>query len=511
MQSDPTPPRSVLDRALSLFSEVRAGEGARAVVMLANVFLLLTAYYVIKTVREPMILADGSAELKSWASAGQALALLVFVPAYSWLASRAPRRVLIVAVSGFFVLCLQLFYPVAVDAVNTAATIEQGEEAADAVGAAAIGVAEAVSAQRARDGVIAAVTAVEAEAEAAAPSEPRRPRPADFLRLGFVFYVWVGIFSLAMIAQFWSFANDIYSREAGDRIFPIIAIGATVGAAFGSKITAQLFSLGVEVPAMLQIASALVALHALILWLTSRRLERSERTTGTNAAAPAADMAGGFGLVLRSGYLRWIALVVLLLNLVNTNGEYILSKMVLAQALALKDAGEIASVGAYIGAFYGDFFSVVNIATMAVQALLVSRIVRYAGMRGVLFALPIVALGAYSLAAAGVGLVAYRWAKTAENTTDYSVMNTAKALVWLPTSRAEKYAGKQAIDTFVVRLGDLGATGLMLIGTELFAWSVRSFALANVALACVWLASSAALFARYSALVRSADRPARDG
>ena len=45
-----------LDRLLGLFSEVHPGEGARALLMLVNVFLILVSYYVIKTVREPLIL-----------------------------------------------------------------------------------------------------------------------------------------------------------------------------------------------------------------------------------------------------------------------------------------------------------------------------------------------------------------------------------------------------------------------------------------------------------------------
>jgi AAA family ATP:ADP antiporter len=33
--------------------------------------------------------------------------------------------------------------------------------------------------------------------------------------VGVVFFIWIGIFSVSLIAQFWSFANDLYSKEAG--------------------------------------------------------------------------------------------------------------------------------------------------------------------------------------------------------------------------------------------------------------------------------------------------------
>src|SRR6186997_1598761 len=85
-----------LERALGLISDVHPGEAGRALLMLANIFLILVAYYIIKTVREPLILTTpvpeslqalgiaGPAEVKTYASAGQALLLMAYVPLYSW-------------------------------------------------------------------------------------------------------------------------------------------------------------------------------------------------------------------------------------------------------------------------------------------------------------------------------------------------------------------------------------------------------------------------------------------
>src|SRR6476619_2192971 len=98
--------KSRLDRALALFTDVRAGEGATAVLMLVNVFLLLICYSVIKTVREPLILLGGGAEVRSYTAAGQALLLMGFVPLYRWFASRVDRVKLLVGVTVFFVICV---------------------------------------------------------------------------------------------------------------------------------------------------------------------------------------------------------------------------------------------------------------------------------------------------------------------------------------------------------------------------------------------------------------------
>src|SRR6185437_16183342 len=101
--------KSRLDRALSIFADVRVGEGATALLMLVNIFLLLVCYSVIKTVREPLVLLGGGAELRSYSAALQAVTLIAFVPLYSWLASRVDRTKLLVGVTLFFVVCIELF------------------------------------------------------------------------------------------------------------------------------------------------------------------------------------------------------------------------------------------------------------------------------------------------------------------------------------------------------------------------------------------------------------------
>ena len=45
-----------------------------------NVFLILMAYYVLKPVREALILGEGSAELKTYMSAFQVVVLAFVVP-----------------------------------------------------------------------------------------------------------------------------------------------------------------------------------------------------------------------------------------------------------------------------------------------------------------------------------------------------------------------------------------------------------------------------------------------
>jgi AAA family ATP:ADP antiporter len=412
-------PKSPLDRALSLFAEVRAGEGTTAVLMLINIFTLLVCYSIIKTVREPLILLGGGAEVRSYAAAGQALLLMGFVPAFGWIASRVDRTRLLVGMTLFFIACVELFS--------------------------------------------AAVAA-------------RVPY------IGVAFFIWVGIFNMSLVAQFWSFANDIYTKDAGDRLFPIIVVGMTAGAPIGSLIAARLFHLRVHPQAILQISALLLATSAaLYLWI-NRRVDRRAPT------APPMAGTGGFQLVLRNPYLRLVAALIVVLNVVNTTGEYLISRLLSAHVQQLATLDPTFDRQAYIGAFAGDYQFWVNVTAFLLQAFVASRLVKYRGLPGVLLALPLIALGGYAIVAAGAGMALVRWIKTAENATDYSIMNTARQLLWLPTTREEKYKAKQAIDTFFVRSGDVLSAAVVFAGAGVFHLTVPQFASVNVALTFVWLA-----------------------
>ncbi len=426
----------LLERLLRPFTDVHAGEAGTALLMFANLFLLLLGYYILRTVREPLILAGG-AELKSYASAGQALTLMAFVPLYGWFSSRVDRARLILGFILFFIVNIELF------------------SLAGRWGVPYVGIA---------------------------------------------YYVWVGIFSLATIAQFWSYANDIYRREAGERLFPFIFLGATLGAPVGAWIAGRLFQAGMSPYSMMHVTTAILCVHLLLYRVVDRREARRPNPGG--ATTPLSAATGGFKLVFASPYLRLLALLIFLLNVVNSTGNYIVDKTVLAAAHAAIAADPSISQDAFLGSFYGNFSFYFSTLGAVLQAFFVSRFVKYSGMTGALLALPVVALGAYGLIAAGAGLAIIRWAKIAENATDYSVMNTARQLVWLPTTRDEKYKAKQAVDTFFVRMGDLGQAALVFAGTTWFAFGPRNFAFVNLLLIAAWFAVALLLLREYGRIMR---------
>ncbi|HET9250510.1 MAG TPA: Npt1/Npt2 family nucleotide transporter, partial [Candidatus Eisenbacteria bacterium] len=153
--------------------------------------------------------------------------------------------------------------------------------------------------------------------------------------------------------------------------------------------------------------------------------------------------------------------------------------------------------------FYGNYFTIVNILAAVIQAFLVSRLIRFLGVRGALLVLPVVSLMGYLSMAFIPVLGLIRGAKIAENSLDYSLQNTTRNALYLPTSREAKYKAKQANDTFFVRLGDLASAGLVFAGTTWLAFTRREFALVAVALVLVWLTIAFLLGKRFQTLAHT--------
>lgn len=433
-----------MDRVLGMFTTVEAGEGVGALLLAANVFLLLTAYYILKTVREALVLADGGAEVKAYASAGQAMLLLAVIPAYGWLANRLTRFRLIAAVMLFFLSNLPVFYVL------------------DAAG----------------------------------------------VPIGVPFYLWLGIFNLMALAQFWAFANDLYTEEQGKRLFPVLGIGSSLGALVGAQVASRFF-VGLGVGQLLLIAGLLISGSLFVSWLVNLRACSACAVQRINSASTVGSRSA-FDIILKDRYLRLIALMVILLNVVNTGGEYLLSRLVVAEATsaAAGAADPVAARQAFIGHFYGNYYTWVGLGGLFLQLFLVSRVLRWVGVKGALFFLPAIALGGYSALAVLPALTIALTTKILENSTDYSIENTARHALFLPVSREAKYKAKTAIDTFFYRTGDMTQAGIVWLGTSL-AFTPGQFALTNVALIGLWLGVTFML-ARMSTLPAPAVIPAGD-
>ena len=124
---------------------------------------------------------------------------------------------------------------------------------------------------------------------------------------------------------------------------------------------------------------------------------------------------------------------------------------------------------------------------MFLQAFVVGRLVKYGGLSVAFFVLPVIALMDASLVAIIPALWILQVGKVAENATDYSINNTVRNMLWLPTTEDMKYKAKQAVDTFFVRMGDTSHAIVVLILAETLHFGVRAMAITNIILVGAWL------------------------
>jgi AAA family ATP:ADP antiporter len=142
-------------------------------------FCVLSAYYILRPVREAMAVGSGS-ETIPYLFIGTFIAMLVVTPIFGWVTSRFPRRVFLPWVYLFFIANILIFW------VVFSNRIDDGQ---------------------------------------------------DHIWLGRSFFVWLSVFNLFVVSVFWSFMADIYTREQGRRLFGLITSGGSIGALFGGAVT----------------------------------------------------------------------------------------------------------------------------------------------------------------------------------------------------------------------------------------------------------------------------------
>jgi len=440
MQTGGKPP-GFLYKILRLFTVIQPGEAMTAFLLMLNVFLLLAAYYIIKPIRDALMLEEWPPEMKSYLSAAIAVLLIFVVKIFSSIASRLPRQKLITWVTLFFISNLGLFYVLHLSGVGPGA-------------------------------------------------------------MGIIFFIWVGIFNLMVIAQFWCFANDLYTEEEGKRLFPIVAFGAVFGGFAGGTITKWLVEpLGKF--QLLLVAGGILGICILLAWIIHQReIKRIEAKTvkvGQEEKFRKGDQekplekGGAFQLLFKSRYLLYIAFFVLLLNFINTNGVYMLDTV--AKAAAAKTVET-----QFLTKFFAGFYNIQNLFAMFVQLFIVSRIFKWFGVRVAIFFLPALALGGYLFISLGSFLVLVKWVKALENGTDYSLMNTTRHSLFLITSREEKYKAQAVTKTFFHRSGDVLSALLVALGLGIFAFNIENFAMVNVVLVLIWIILGILIFREHKKL-----------
>lgn len=310
------------------------------------------------------------------------------------------------------------------------------------------------------------------------------------------FYFLGDLYSSLMVATFFAFANDSVDSDAAKRLYGIVGLGGVAGGAFGSSIvSAAIDRLPTErwLLVCIGIAFAIVGLA----WFAGRLVDRSptlgpspktEEPPPESGSEKRSAALEGARLVLRSRYLLAIVAIVGLYEMVSTIMDFQFTATVQRSLDAKAIPGHFATV-----------FAITNWTALAVQLFFTSFVMRRFGLTVALMVLPVAAaIGSTAFLVAPVLLVGSAL-NTADNAFSYSINQSAKEVLYVPTTRDEKYKAKAFIDMFVQRTAKALAVVLSLgISSWVASFAgVRYLSIATLVILGVWAFSAVSAGRRF--------------
>ena len=222
------------------------------------IFTLMTAYYLLRPVRDAMASDWTDAEV-SWLWTINFFISTFLVAAYGVVVSKVSFHRLVPVVYGFFALSFAAFY-----------VLTQGEQS----------------------------TLVDQ-----------------------AFYVWVSVFALFHVSVFWSCMADTFNKEQAGRLFSVIAAGASVGAIVGPLIATQLVG-RVGIYTMVLISAILLLTPMLfaarLRTLKTRDLGNEALSVSADQASLGGNPLKGFKEFFTTPYLLAIGVLIILYTGIGT-------------------------------------------------------------------------------------------------------------------------------------------------------------------------------------------------
>jgi AAA family ATP:ADP antiporter len=294
-----------------------------------------------------------------------------------------------------------------------------------------------------------------------------------------VFYVWVAVFSLFVIAVFWSFMADLFTPDQGKRLFGFIGAGGTAGALLGPVITiwlsVPLGPVNLLIAAMILIEAAVFCVGRLERAATVQERGRADQRLGGNAFAAVSEL-------IRSPYLLGIAAWITLMSFCATILYFEQIHMVAAE---VRGAGAQTRIFALIDL-------AVNLLTLATQIFATGQLLKRFGTGVTAAALPAIYVVGFlavflvpTLAVVLVVQVIQRWMH-------FAVANPARQVFYTVLEREEKYKAKNLIDVVIYRGSD-ALYGWVFDTLQTLGLKLGSIALVAAPVSAVWLILSVAL------------------
>jgi AAA family ATP:ADP antiporter len=258
----------------------------------AYFFCILSAYYMLRPVRDAMAIHSGILTIP-WLFTGTFAVMIVVAPVFGWIASRFPRKQFLPWVYYFFIANILVFY---------------------------------AAFSYAQDQVL------------------------DQVWISRAFFIWLSVFNLFVVTVFWSFMADIYSKEQSRRLFGVISAGGSTGAILGPLITGQLVvHLGFK--NLLPMSALLLLGGVFCIYRLRHWVRQHERQNGSDSVESGKAIGGraleGARLVFRKPYFGMIALALMLANFVGVFAYTYMAELV---SISFDDMDRQTQVFAWIDA-----------------------------------------------------------------------------------------------------------------------------------------------------------------
>lgn len=383
---------------------VQRGEWPALFVSAGYFFCVLTAYYVIRPVREQLTAQVGSTQLP-WFYGATFLATLALTPLFAALVSRWPRRVMVPVVYGVFVACLLGFVPLFVD-----------------------------------------------------------PSLLGPRLLGTVFFVWVSVFNLFVVSVFWIFMSDVWTPLQARRLFPLIAIAGTLGSLAGPALTRSLVDV-IGVAPLLVVSAGLLGL-ATLLSVVVGRWARDHRRVGALGDAPlGGGMLDGLRQVITTPFMRNMAILLILADGIGGVNYALLADY---SGATFHTEAARTSFAATVDLATNTLIIAMQagITWWLMPALGPGRVLMlWAAISMAALGLVVAVADPYAPLLLGMSAVAI--ATIVSRALAYGMAEPARHALFTQVARNERYKGQNAVDTAVWRFGDLVVALLMKAGGQM--------------------------------------------
>jgi AAA family ATP:ADP antiporter len=305
-------------------------------------------------------------------------------------------------------------------------------------------------------------------------------------------FILVDVYSTVMVGIFWTYANDVVSREEADRLYGPIGIGGVVGGVVGGAVVDGVVRVLGHVH-MLLLCAGLGVLCALIVSWAERRLHPAPRRPHVEQQSGTASMSEGLRVVLRSRYLLLIVCIVVGYEFAAAMTDYVVS--VIFEG-AFLDQDELAQM-------FGRLGWVVSSSAIAIQLLLVPLLLPH--KRVALLVPPIaMAVGTGLLVVFPIVSVAFFMSVT-DRALNYSLQQVTKETLYVPLTDVERYKSKALIDMVVDRGGKALSALVLMALLAAGGSSITSSLLVALGALALWTVAGSALGNAYAKKVAGSE------